>query len=121
MRQFYVYILSSRSGVLYAGVTSDLERRLYEHQHELIDGFTKKYGIKRLIYSEVFDEPLTAIDREKQNKRWRRSKKLALIRTLNPRSKSSAWMKVYESVLVTARRCSPARRRRRAIPPFRSG
>ena len=66
------------------GVTSDLERRLYEHQHELIDGFTRKYGIKRLIYYEVFDEPLTAIDREKQTKRWRRSKRLALMRTLNP-------------------------------------
>ena len=84
MRQFYVYILSSRSGVVYVGVTSDLERRLDEHQHELIDGFTRKYGIKRLIYYEVFAEPLSAIDREKQLKRWRRGKKLALIRTLNP-------------------------------------
>jgi putative endonuclease len=87
MRHFYVYILSSRRGVLYVGVTSDLERRLDEHQHELIDGFTRKYGIKRLIYYEVFAEPLTAIDREKQLKRWRRGKKLALIRTLNPSSK----------------------------------
>jgi putative endonuclease len=84
MRQFYVYVLSSPSGVLYVGVTSDLERRLYEHQHQLSDGFTKTYGIKRLIYYEVFDEPLSAIDREKQLKRWRRSKQLALIRTLNP-------------------------------------
>jgi putative endonuclease len=84
MRQFYVYILSSRSGVLCVGVTSDLERRLYEHQHQLSDGFTKQYGIKRLIYYEVFDEPSTAIYREKQLKRWRRSKKLARIRTLNP-------------------------------------
>jgi len=50
----------------------------------MIDGFTKQYGIKRLIYYELFDEPLTAIDREKQIKRWRRSKKLALIRTLHP-------------------------------------
>jgi putative endonuclease len=98
MRQFYVYILSRRSGVRYLGVTSELERRLYKHQHELIDSFTKNYGIKRLIYDEVFDEPLTAIDREKQIKRWRRSKKLALIRTLTPRSKSSAWRKVHESV-----------------------
>jgi len=84
MRQFYVYILSSRSGVLYIGVTSDLPRRLYEHQHGMIEGFTKKYGIKRLIYFEAFDDPRTAIDREKQIKRWSRAKKLALIRTMNP-------------------------------------
>jgi putative endonuclease len=69
----------------------------------LIDGFTKKYGVKQLIYSEVFDDPVTAIDREKQIKRWRRSKKLALIRTVNPRSKSSASMKVLKSVLITER------------------
>jgi putative endonuclease len=103
MRQFYVYILSRRSGVRYLGVRSDLERWLYEHQHELIDGLTKKYGIKRLIYDEVFDEPLTAIDREKQIKRWRRSKKLALIRTLNPSFKElsldeGCMKRVHESV-----------------------
>ena len=65
-------------------MTSDLERRIYEHQHGLIQGFTKKYGIKQLVYYDQFDNPLTAIEREKQLKRWRRSKKLALIRTLNP-------------------------------------
>jgi putative endonuclease len=65
-------------------MTSDLERRIHEHQHELIQGFTKKYGIKQLVYYDQFDNPLTAIEREKQLKRWRRSKKLALIRTLNP-------------------------------------
>ena len=90
MRQFYVYILSSRSGVLYVGVTSDLDRRLYEHQHGLIEGFTRKYGIKRLVYYEQFDDPLTAIEREKQIKRWRRSKKLALIGILNPSFKELA-------------------------------
>jgi putative endonuclease len=84
MRQFYVYILLSRSGVLYVGITSDLERRLNEHKNGLFEGFTKKYGIKRLVYYEHFDDPLTAIDREKQIKRWRRGKKLALIRTVNP-------------------------------------
>ena len=65
-------------------MTSDLERRIYEHQPGLIQGFTKKYGIKQLVYYDQFDNPLTAIEREKQLKRWRRSKKLALIRTLNP-------------------------------------
>lgn len=84
MRQFFVYILSSRSGVLYVGITSNLERRLYEHQQGLIDGFSNKYGIKRLIYYEVFDDALSAIDRQKQIKGWRRSKKVELIRMLNP-------------------------------------
>ena len=84
MLQHYVYILLSRSGVLYVGVTSDLQRRMYEHKHGLIEGFTRKYGVKRLVYYEQFDDPLTVIEREKQIKRWRRSKKLALIRIGNP-------------------------------------
>ena len=84
MRRFYVYILGSRSGVLYIGITSDLERRTYEHQHSVVEGFTNRYGIKRLLYFEEFDDPLTAIAREKQLKRWSRSKKLALIRSVNP-------------------------------------
>ena len=84
MRQLYVYFLSSRSGVLYIGVTSALPRRRYEPQHGMIEGFSKQYGIKRLIYFEMFDDPVTAIGREKQIKRWSRPKKLALIRTMNP-------------------------------------
>ena len=69
MRQLYVYLLSSRSGVLYIGVTSALPRRRYEPQHGMIEGFSKQYGIKRLIYFEAFDGPKTAIGREKQLKR----------------------------------------------------
>ena len=84
VRNFYVYILGSRSGVLYIGITSDLERRRYEHQHGIVEGFTKQYGVKRLLYYEQFSDPVTAIAREKQLKRWNRSKKLALIRSLNP-------------------------------------
>ncbi len=71
MRRFYVYILASRSGVLYVGITSDLERRLYEHQHGVVEGFTNQHGIKRLVYFEGFDDPVSAIAREKQLKRWR--------------------------------------------------
>ena len=57
---------------------------MYEHKHGLIEGFTRKYGVKRLVYYEQFDDPLTAIEREKQIKRWSRSKKLALVRIGNP-------------------------------------
>jgi putative endonuclease len=93
MRDFYVYILGSRSGVLYIGITSNLERRTYEHQNGVVEGFTKKYGVKRLLYYEEFSDPLTAIEREKQLKRWSRSKKLTLIRSLNPMFKdlSQEW------------------------------
>ncbi len=72
------------SGVLYVGISSDLERRIYEHQHGIVEGFTKRYGVKRLVYCEEFDDPGSVIEREKQLKRWSRSKKLALIRTSNP-------------------------------------
>lgn len=93
MRNFYVYILGSRSGVLYVGITSDLQRRLYEHQHATFEGFTKEYEIKRLLYYEQFNDALTAISREKQLKRWNRRKKLALIRSMNLmfRDLSKAW------------------------------
>ncbi|MGO9603160.1 MAG: GIY-YIG nuclease family protein [Candidatus Binataceae bacterium] len=87
MRRFYVYILASRHGVLYTGITSDLERRLSEHQRGVVEGFTKQHKIKRLVYFEGFDDPISAIAREKQLKSWRRSKKLALIRSLNPKFK----------------------------------
>jgi putative endonuclease len=106
MRDYYVYILGSRSGVLYIGVTSDLERRLYEHQHSLLEGFTKKYGIKRLLYYEQFGDPLTAIAREKQLKNWNRGKKIALIRSLNPMFKDLS--KVWESQLdANVSECAP--------------
>jgi putative endonuclease len=65
---------------------------MYEHKHGLIEGFTRKYGVKRLVYYEQFDDPLTAIEREKQIKRWSRSKKLALVRLGNP-SLEELWAK----------------------------
>ena len=82
--QFYVYILSSENGTLYIGVTNDLERRVYEHKFENIEGFTKMYHIHRLIYFEETDQVDVAISREKQLKKWSRKKKLALVKTLNP-------------------------------------
>jgi putative endonuclease len=81
---YHVYILASASGVLYTGVTSELGRRVMQHKSELLAGFTKKYGVKRLVYFEAFGDVRDAISREKQIKRWRRGKRLMLIRRMNP-------------------------------------
>ena len=84
MPRYFVYILASRSAVLYVGITNDLNRRLDEHKEGLIPGFTKKYQVHRLVYYESFPEVRAAIAREKQIKKWRRAKKLKLIDELNP-------------------------------------
>ena len=75
MAEYYVYILANRSGTLYVGVTNNLLRRLYEHKHKLIPGFTKRYKIDRLVYYEHTPDVRAAIAREKQIKPWRREKK----------------------------------------------
>lgn len=82
---YHVYILASTSGVLYTGVTNSLERRVSQHEKGLLAGFTKRYGVKRLVYFEGFSDVRDAISREKQIKGWRREKRLALIRTMNPK------------------------------------
>ena len=84
MKTYYVYIMSSLRGVLYIGVTSDLLKRAYEHKNNLIEGFTKKYNVKNLIYYEVYEDVTNAIEREKQLKKWRREKKLWLVDRINP-------------------------------------
>ena len=71
----YVYIMASRSGTLYIGVTNDITRRTYEHKHGLVAGFIGKYQVHRLVYVEVFDAAHEAIGREKQLKGWSRQKK----------------------------------------------
>ena len=82
---YYVYILTNRTNaVMYIGVTSDLSRRIYEHKNKMIDGFTKKYNVHKLVYIEEYSDVNDAIAREKQLKRWVRSKKNALVETLNP-------------------------------------
>jgi putative endonuclease len=83
-RDYFVYILASRSRTLYVGVTNDLERRIFEHKEKLIQGFTSKYRIDRLVYFEATTDVRAAISREKQLKGWRRSRKLALIESVNP-------------------------------------
>ncbi|MBA7682021.1 hypothetical protein ES703_90367 [subsurface metagenome] len=84
MKTFYVYIMGSKSGTLYVGLTSDIKKRVYEHKNHLIAGFTDKYNIDRLLYIETMSEPTSAINREKQIKAWRREKKVELIDSLNP-------------------------------------
>ncbi len=91
---FYVYILASeRNGTLYIGVTNDLVRRVSEHREEVVDGFTKQYSVKNLVHFEVFDDPRSAITREKQMKKWRRAWKLRLIEKENPK-----WRDRYEEI-----------------------
>ena len=84
MKQYYAYIMANRSRTLYTGVTSDLERRVWEHKHMVTEGFTRRYLIDRLVYYEVTDDVTSAIAREKQIKGWSRSNKLALIESVNP-------------------------------------
>ncbi|MGB8683046.1 MAG: GIY-YIG nuclease family protein [Candidatus Binatus sp.] len=82
-RTFFVYIMGSKFGVLYIGVTNNLERRVKEHREGLIPGFTKKYRVRRLLYFEQFERAAEAIAREKQIKGWKRARKLDLIHTMN--------------------------------------
>jgi len=83
--KFWVYILTSRSGSLYVGITGFFERRIYQHKYDTIEGFTQKYQCHRLVHYESFQDVQVAIAREKQVKRWRREKKIALIEKFNPR------------------------------------
>ena len=84
MKTFYVYIKASYSGTLYVGMTNNIKKRVYEHKNHLISGFTDKYNVDRLVYVETMSDPFSAIKREKQIKRWRREKKVALIEKLDP-------------------------------------
>lgn len=83
-REYYVYIMASVSGTLYIGVTNDLAKRVYQHKLGAIEGFSKKYGCKKLVYVETYQDIREALAREKQLKRWNRAKKQALIKTQNP-------------------------------------
>jgi len=89
-----VYILSNKRGALYTGVTNDLERRVYQYKNKLIEGFTKRCNITRLVYFESTGDVTVAITREKQIKGLLRSKKVELIKTMNPKWEdlSEAWL-----------------------------
>jgi len=92
MQGGWVYIMTNRpNGTLYVGVTSDLARRAWEHREGIADGFTKLYGLKRLVYAERYEDIRTAIQREKNLKHWPRAWKVKLILTDNPN-----WDDLYE-------------------------
>ena len=83
--QYYVYIMTNKSNrVLYIGMTNDIQRRVYEHKNKLIEGFTSKYNINKLVYFEHTTDVNSAIEREKALKKWARVKKINLIETQNP-------------------------------------
>ena len=95
MTTYHVYILASRrNGTLYVGVTNNLVRRVYEHREELVEGFTKRCGVKTLVHFEEFADVLLAIQREKTVKKWPRNWKLALIERSNPQ-----WRDLYEEIV----------------------
>ncbi|MEX2035115.1 MAG: GIY-YIG nuclease family protein [Xanthobacteraceae bacterium] len=92
---YWVYILaSSPGGTLYVGVTNDLIRRTYEHREGLVPGFTKKYGVKNLVYYEAYDSVTAAIQREKNIKHWPREWKIDLILSINPE-----WQDLYDEIV----------------------
>ena len=85
-KSYYVYILTNWNyRVMYIGVTNDLKRRVYEHKNKLLDGFTKKYNVNKLVYFEETNDVSIAIEREKQLKGWKRSKKDRLVSSENPK------------------------------------
>ena len=93
-KQYYVYILTNKNNtVLYTGITNNLKRRVYEHKERLIEGFTKRYNVAKLVYYEVCDEVYSAIEREKQIKAGSRQKKIALIENMN-----KGWKDLYEEL-----------------------
>ena len=93
-RSYYVYLLASRrKGTLYVGVTNDLSKRVWQHKQELVEGFTKKYGVKSLVWFEQTKSIESAIVREKQIKKWNRDWKVELIEKTNPQ-----WRDLYEEI-----------------------
>jgi len=96
--------MTSPSGTLYVGMTNNLQQRVYEHKHGLIQGFTKKYHVSRLVYFEETGDVQSAIAREKEIKKWRRSKKIALIESLSPKWQdlSEEWYNEVELSVLTS-------------------
>ncbi len=82
---YYIYLLTNwNNKVIYAGMTNDLVRRIYEHKNKVVEGFTKKYNINKLVYYEETSDVYAAIAREKEIKKWRREKKNKLVESINP-------------------------------------
>lgn len=93
MKQYCVYIMTNKSGTLYIGVTGNLAKRIWEHKNKVVEGFTQKYRIDRLVYFEQTENVMSALEREKQLKKWGRQKKIDLINKLNPE-----WLDLYDNL-----------------------
>ncbi len=94
-KTYFVYIMASKkNGTLYLGVTNNLARRVYEHKTDVNEGFTKKYQVHDLVYYESTPDIRSAIEREKQMKKWKRAWKIALIEEMNPE-----WKDLYEDII----------------------
>ena len=99
--QYFVYILCNKSRVLYVGMTSNLFKRINQHRAKSFGGFTAKYNVDQLMYFEEFRDVYQAIGREKQIKKWRRTKKIALIRSVNPQ-----WRDLAAELFFQGTRCT---------------
>ena len=84
MKEYYVYIMANEGRTIYVGVTNNLERRVYQHKNKLVEGFTSRYGLTKLVYYAATNDVIAAIAREKQIKGWARTKKVSLIEETNP-------------------------------------
>ena len=94
-KTYCVYILASgRYGTLYTGVTSDLVKRAWQHREKLVDGFTKKYDVEKLVWYELHEDVIAAITREKQIKKWNRAWKIKMIQQQNP-----LWEDLYDAIV----------------------
>jgi putative endonuclease len=95
MQQYYVYIMTNKNHtVFYVGTSNDLVRRVYQHREKLLEGFTKRYSLTKLVYYEVAETAMAAIEREKQLKAGSRQDKIKLIKAMN-----SKWLALYEKIL----------------------
>lgn len=95
MNNYYVYILANRvNGALYIGITSNLPKRVWEHKSKIVEGFTAKYNINKLVYFEQYNEAHIAINREKRIKKWPRIWKIELINQYNPQ-----WLDLYSTIV----------------------
>lgn len=94
-KQYFVYILASKKhGTLYIGATNDLVKRVYQHKNDLVEGFTKKYNVRILVYFETTNDANSMVERERQMKKWNRQWKIELIEKSNPE-----WKDLYEEIL----------------------
>ena len=93
MKRYFVYILSSKNRVLYVGITNELSRRIFEHKSGLVEGFTKRYNVNKLVYYEIQSDLKNAIKREKQLKNWHREWKINMIE-----EKNKDWNDLYPEI-----------------------